>query len=139
MQTNKSSPEDVWSNVPPKAKELIREKNLRVVAADGAKISREEAPVADLEVRMQGIVLLGIFLRVTPFAGDANLSDDDVLERSEQALRKYFGKRGEAVVQANMRCVRRGYEEAFEIPPEIIAQDITSPVLVPGAEITLFS
>ena len=61
------------------------------------------------------------------------------MERSEQALRKYFGKRGEAVVQANMRCVRRGYEEAFEIPPEIIAQDITSPVLIPGAEITLFS
>lgn len=88
---------------------------------------------------MQGIVLLGIFLQVTPFAADANLDDADVMERSEQALRKYFGKRGEAVVQANMRCVRRGYEEAFEIPSEIIAQDITSPVLVPGAEITLFS
>ena len=139
VQTNKSTPEAVWSNVPPKAKDLIREKSLRVVSADGAKISREEAPVADLEVRMQGIVLLGIFLRVTPFAADANLNDEDVMERSEQALRKYFGKRGEAVIQANMRCVRRGYEEAFEIPPEIIAQDITSPVLVPGAEITLFA
>ncbi len=139
VQTNKSTPEQVWANVPPKAKDLIREKKLRVVAADGAKISREEAPVADLEVRMQGIVLLGIFLQVTPFARDANLSDEDVMERSEQALRKYFGKRGEAVVQANMRCVRRGYEESFEIPPEIIAQDINSPVFVPGAEITLFT
>ncbi len=139
VQTNKSTPEQVWANVPPKAKDLIREKKLRVVAADGAKISREEAPVADLEVRMQGIVLLGIFLQVTPFAQDANLSDEDVMERSEQALSKYFGKRGEAVVQANMRCVRRGYEESFEIPPEIIAQDINSPVFVPGAEITLFN
>jgi pyruvate-ferredoxin/flavodoxin oxidoreductase len=139
VQTNKSTPENVWANVPPKAKDLIREKNLRVMAADGAKISREEAPVADLEVRMQGIVLLGIFLRVTPFAHDAELKDEDVMERSEQALRKYFGKRGEKVVQANMRCVRRGYEEAFEIPPEIIAQDINSPVFVPGAEITLFT
>ena len=139
VQTNKDTPENVWSNVPPKAKDLIREKQLRVVAADGAKIAREEAPVADLEVRMQGIVLLGIFLRVTPFAGDANLEDEDVMERSEQALRKYFGSRGEKVVQANMRCVRRGYEEAFEIPAEVIAQDITAPVLVPGAEITLFS
>ena len=139
VQTNKSTPENVWANVPPKAKDLIREKNLRVMAADGAKISREEAPVADLEVRMQGIVLLGIFLRVTPFAHDAELKDEDVMERSEKALRKYFGKRGEKVVQANMRCVRRGYEEAFEIPPEIIAQDINSPVFVPGAEITLFT
>ena len=139
VQTNKDTPENVWANVPPKAKELIRDKQLRVVAADGAKIAREEAPVADLEVRMQGIVLLGIFLRVTPFAGEANLEDKDVMERSEQALQKYFGSRGEKVVQANMRCVRRGYEEAFEIPPEVIAQDITAPVLVPGAEITLFS
>ena len=38
-----------------------------------------------------------------------------------------------------MRCVRRGYEESFEIPPEIIAQDINSPVFTPGAEITLFA
>ena len=30
VQTNKSTPEDVWSNVPPKAKELIRDKKLRV-------------------------------------------------------------------------------------------------------------
>lgn len=139
VQTNKTTPEAVWANVPPKAKAVIREKNLRVVAADGAKISREEAPVADLEVRMQGIVLLGIFLKVTPFAKNANLDDADVMERSEKALHKYFGKRGEAVVQANMRCVRRGYEEAFEIPPEIIAQDIHSPMFVPGAEITLFA
>ena len=89
--------------------------------------------------RMQGIMLLGIFLQVTPFSKDANLNDEDVMERSEKALRKYFGKRGEAVVQANMRCVRRGYEEVFEIPPEIIAQDINSPAFTPGAEITLFA
>ena len=47
---------------------------------------------------MQGIVLLGIFLKVTPFARDANLTDEDVMERSEKALYKYFGKRGAAVV-----------------------------------------
>ncbi|RME61257.1 MAG: pyruvate ferredoxin oxidoreductase, partial [Caldilineae bacterium] len=97
VQTPKTTPEEVWANIPPKAKQIIREKNIRVVAADGAKIAREEAPVPDLEVRMQGIVLLGIFLRVTPFAKEAGLSDSEVMDRSEKALRKYFGKRGEAV------------------------------------------
>ncbi|NJN81129.1 MAG: pyruvate ferredoxin oxidoreductase [Caldilineaceae bacterium] len=139
VQTPKTTPEEVWANIPPKAKQVIREKKLRIVAADGAKIAREEAPVADLEVRMQGIVLLGIFLKVTPFAADAGIEDSEVLERSEKALRKYFGKRGEKVVQANLRCVQRGYDEAFEVPAEVIAQDLNSPIYNPGVKIELFA
>ncbi len=139
VQTPKSTPEDVWSIIPPKAKKTIREKQLRVVVADGAKIAKEEAPVADLEVRMQGIVLLGIFLKVTPFAKDAGIEDAEVLARSEKALRKYFGKRGEKVVQANVRCVQRGYDECFEIPPSVIAQDINAPIYNPSVKIELFA
>lgn len=139
VQTPKSTPEEVWSIIPPKAKKTIREKQLRVVVADGAKISREEAPVADLEVRMQGIVLLGIFLKVTPFAHDAGIEDSEVLARSEKALRKYFGKRGEKVVQANLRCVQRGYDECFEIPADVIAQEINAPIYNPSVKIELFA
>jgi len=139
VQTPKTTPQEVWANIPPYAKRVIREKNLRVVAADGAKIAREEAPVADLEVRMQGIVLLGIFLRVTPFAAEAGLDDSEVLARSEKALRKYFGKRGEKVVQANLRAVQRGYDECFEVPTDVIAQDINAPIYTPGVKIELFA
>jgi pyruvate-ferredoxin/flavodoxin oxidoreductase len=139
VQTSKTTPEAVWASVPPKAKLIIREKKVRVLAADAAKIAREEAPVADLEVRMQGIVLLGIFLKATPFSEEVGLTDEEVLTRSEKALRKYFGKRGEAVVQANMRAVERGYREVFEIPPAVIAQDITAPIFDPRAEVKLFA
>ena len=38
----------------------------------------------------------------------------------EKALRKYFGKRGEQVVQDNLNCVKRGYSEMQEIPREIM-------------------
>ena len=138
VQTNKSTPEDVWAYIPPKAKAVIREKKIRVFAADAAKIAREEAPVADLEVRMQGIVLLGIFLRVTPFDEEAGLSYAEVMARAEKALRKYFGKRGDAVVEANLRAVQRGYESCFELPTEIIEQEINAPIYTPGAEIQLF-
>ncbi|MFQ5612892.1 MAG: 2-oxoacid:acceptor oxidoreductase family protein [Anaerolineae bacterium] len=139
IQTSQTTPEEVWARVPPRAKERLRAKGARVLALDAARIAREEAPSADLEVRMQGIVLLGIFLHITPFAAGAGLSDDEVLARSEQALRKYFGKRGEAVVQANMRAVARGYREVFEVPPEVIAQDITAPIFGPRADIKLFA
>jgi pyruvate-ferredoxin/flavodoxin oxidoreductase len=138
VQTPKSTPEEVWANVPPKSKAQIRQKNVRVMALDAAKIAREEAPSPDLEVRMQGIVLLGIFLKATPFAKEAGLSDDAVMAGVEKAIRKYFGKRGEAVVQANLRAIRRGFSEVFELPADCLASDVTNPVLDPSVEIELF-
>lgn len=138
IQTPKSTAQEVWANVPPKMKQGIRDKNIRVMALNAAKIAREEAPVPDLEVRMQGVVLLGIFLKATPFAADAGLSDDEVMEGVEKAVRKYFGKRGEAVVQANLRAIQRGYNEVFVISDDVKDSDYTNPVYDPRAEIKLF-
>jgi pyruvate-ferredoxin/flavodoxin oxidoreductase len=78
------------------------------------------ASEADLQMRMQGIVLLGAFLRLTPYAKNAQMSDEQVYEGVEKALRKYFGKRGEQVVQDNLTCVKRGYKDMQEIPREVI-------------------
>ena len=36
----------------------------------------------------------------------------------EKSLRKYFGKRGERVVQDNLTAVRRGFQEVIEVPRE---------------------
>jgi pyruvate-ferredoxin/flavodoxin oxidoreductase len=139
VQTNKTTPEAVWAYIPPKAKEIIREKRIRVFAADAAKIAREEAPSPDLEVRMQGIVLLGIFLKVTPFAQQTGMTYAEVMERAAKALRKYFGKRGEGVVEANLRAVQRGYESCFEVSDEIVSQEINAAIYTPGMEIQLFA
>jgi pyruvate-ferredoxin/flavodoxin oxidoreductase len=83
-------------------------------------IAREVASVADLEMRMQGIVLLGAFLKLTPFATASGMSDEAVYAGVEKALRKYFGKRGEQVVQDNLTCVKRGYSEMQQVPQELI-------------------
>jgi len=69
---------------------------------------------------MQGIVLLGVFLRATPFLQERKLKQDELMAGVEKSLRKYFGKRGEQVVQDNLTAVRRGYTEVREIPREII-------------------
>ena len=84
------------------------------------KIAREVASEADLEMRMQGIVLLGAFLKLTPYAKDSGMADDEVYAGVEKALRKYFGKRGDRVVQDNLTCVKRGYSEMQEISQSII-------------------
>ena len=44
----------------------------------------------------------------------------ETMKDVEKALRKYFGKRGERVVQDNLACVKRGYSEMKEIPPPMM-------------------
>ena len=116
MQAPYTDPKDVWVRIPNKHKRSLREKGVRLYYCDTVHIAREVASLADLQMRMQGIVTLGAFLKLTPYAKDSGMSDDHVMAGVEKALRKYFGKRGERVVQDNLTCVRRGYSELKEVP-----------------------
>src|SRR5262249_43031881 len=94
MQSPYAEPTEVWKRVPPQNRQMIRDKKIRVYYCDMVKIAREVASEADLQMRMQGIVLLGAFLKLTPYARATNMSDEEVYAGVEKALRKYFGKRG---------------------------------------------
>ena len=120
MQSSFNSPKDVWERIPAHHKKFIREKNIRVYFADMVQIARDVASVADLQMRMQGIVLLGAFLKLTPYACASDMTEEKVFGGVEKALRKYFGKRGDQVVQDNLTCVKRGFKEMREIPQEMI-------------------
>jgi pyruvate/2-oxoacid:ferredoxin oxidoreductase beta subunit/Pyruvate/2-oxoacid:ferredoxin oxidoreductase gamma subunit/NAD-dependent dihydropyrimidine dehydrogenase PreA subunit len=109
--------DDLWSSLPERAQATIREKKLRVFALDALKIARESASRADLQIRMQGIVLMGAFLHLTPFRERAGLTDEQLFASLEKALTKYFGKRGGRVVADNLQAARRGYTEVREIVP----------------------
>ena len=71
MQSPHAEPLDVWKHIPVHVQKIIRERKIRVYYTDMVKIAREVATRADLQMRMQGIVLLGAFLRLTPYAGKA--------------------------------------------------------------------
>jgi pyruvate-ferredoxin/flavodoxin oxidoreductase len=123
MQSPYSDPVEVWKRIPDFNRRTIRENNIRVYYCDMVRIAREVASEPDLQMRMQGIVLLGAFLRLTPYAREAGMTDEQVYAGVEKALRKYFGKRGDQVVQENLTCVKRGYSEMKEIPRSIIAAE----------------
>ncbi len=120
VQSQKTDPAEVWSSVPAWARKVMREKNARLFALDTVAIAREVSSRADLLQRMQGIVLLGIFLRITPFQAESGISEEQLLKGVEKSLRKYFGKRGEQVVQDNLKAVQRGYEEVIEVPRAVM-------------------
>lgn len=115
IQSAEREPDAVWRGIPARARAAIRERRLRVFALDTARIARETTSQPDLVQRMQGVVLLGVFLRVAPFIGRRGLGEDELFAGVERSLRKFFGKRGEAVVRENLRAVRRGYHEVIEL------------------------
>jgi pyruvate-ferredoxin/flavodoxin oxidoreductase len=115
IQNQERDPALIWAGVPPRARKTIVERGLRVLALDTARIARETTGQPDLVQRMQGIVLLGVFLRVAPFVERRGLPSDQLFAAVERSLRKFFGKRGETVIHENMQAVRRGYAEVIEV------------------------
>ena len=120
IQSPETDPHRVWEHIPAYGRKLIKQKRLKVYYLDTVKIAREIATDPDLQQRMQGVCLVGIFIRVTPFAAKSGMGDEQVLESVEKYIRKYFGKRGEHVVQENLKCVREGLKSVMEIPWDII-------------------
>ncbi len=120
IQSDRLDPREVWTAIPAYGQKIIRNKRLRVYYLDTVKIARDVATDPDLIQRMQGVVLVGIFIKVTPFAERSGMSQIDILAGVEKYVRKYFGKRGEKVVEENLRCVKLGLTEVQEIPAEVI-------------------
>lgn len=121
LNTSKTTAADIWKDVPMWARKRIREKNARVMALDTFKIADEVATNPELRIRMMGVVLVGVFLKATPFAERRGMSFEQIMEGVEKAVRGYWGKRGEQVVQDNLTCIRKGFELVIEIPREVIA------------------
>jgi len=122
IQHSSRDARQIWSSIPASARKFIRTNRIRVLALDAVGLAQEVASQRELAQRMQGIVLLGVFLRVAPFVQERGLSDREVDVAVEKSLRKFFGKRGEKIVQENLTAVRRGRKEVMEIPIELMAE-----------------
>ncbi|MEM0951977.1 MAG: 2-oxoacid:acceptor oxidoreductase family protein [Cyanobacteria bacterium P01_H01_bin.74] len=121
QHTPNEDPQELWDSIPVWAKYFIKENNIRFYGVDTIRIAHECCKSDDsLVQRFQGIVLLGVFLRLTPFQKEAGLNQEDLFKRVRIPIEKYFGKRGEAVVQDNLAAAQKGYEQVFEVPRSMI-------------------
>jgi pyruvate-ferredoxin/flavodoxin oxidoreductase len=109
------SPDAVWATLPSTAKRAIIDRKLKLWVLDAARIAREQASRGELQIRMQGIALLGAFLRLTPFREEHGLTEDQLFGSLEHVLGKYFGKQGAKVIAENLAVARRGYREVAEV------------------------
>lgn len=83
---------------------------------------------------MQGVALVGVFLRLAPFAARAGLDREALLAAVRPGLTRFFGKRGSAVVDANLAVIGEAYDRVIDVTAAL--GSIHRPI-VPGTRPTL--
>ncbi len=121
LQTTLTEPEAIWASVPAEARAEMLARHIRLTALDTATLARTHAPRPDLEVRMQGVAQVGVFLRVSPFAERAGLGREQLMEAVAKLLPRFFGKRGGSVVEANLAVIREAYDGLIDVTTAIQA------------------
>ncbi|MGF1509830.1 MAG: 2-oxoacid:acceptor oxidoreductase family protein [Myxococcota bacterium] len=123
IQSDATDAAGVWSSIPAKYQQQIIDKKIRLYAIDAFKIAREEATDSDLQLRMQGIAFQGSFFKMSPVMREKNLSEEQLLKAMRDQIQSKFGSKGARVVEDNMRVIKRGFDNVFEVP----AQSVTQP------------
>jgi len=116
IQSNLPTPEAVWATFPMHIQKYIVDNQIRVFYLDAFKIAREESSNPDLQLRMQGNAFQGAFFHASDVKERAGLTEEALFKAIENQLESKFGKKGKRIVEDNLRVVKRGYEEIFEIP-----------------------
>lgn len=119
IQTPLTEPEAIWGAIPAHARAEIVARGLRVTALDTAGLAAAHAPTADLRIRMQGVALVGVFLRVSPFAERAGLDRAQLLAAVRDRLGRFFGKRGHRVIDANLEVITTAYDSLIDVTAAI--------------------
>jgi pyruvate-ferredoxin/flavodoxin oxidoreductase len=127
IQTPLADPATVWAALPVAARTEILARGIAVWALDTASLARRHAPRPDLEVRMQGVALVGVFLRVTPFAREAGLDRDALMAEVEARLGRFFGKRGAETLRSNLAVIAAAYDTVLDVTGALVASQVPTP------------
>jgi pyruvate-ferredoxin/flavodoxin oxidoreductase len=131
LQTPYKDPQEIWMSVPATVRAEMLARRIRLTALDTASLAKKYAPRPDLEVRMQGVAQVGVFLRCSPFAGRAGLDRAALMEAVRKVLPRFFGKRGTSVVEANMAVIERSYDELIDVTGALGLLEPIVPTKVP--------
>ncbi len=115
IQSELETADRVWESIPRHAQQLILKNEIKLFYVDAFKIAREEASDADLQFRMQGNAFQGAFFAASTVMKTADLTEESLFKAIENQLHAKFGSKGARVVEDNLRVVRRGFQEVWEI------------------------
>ncbi|MFN3684971.1 MAG: pyruvate:ferredoxin (flavodoxin) oxidoreductase, partial [Fimbriimonadaceae bacterium] len=97
---------EVWDELPADIQEQILRKKLRFYTVDAYEVARKTGMGSRINTIMQ----------VAFFALSGVLPREEAIEKIRDAIRKTYGKRGEAVVQQNFAAVDMALDHIHEVP-----------------------
>jgi pyruvate-ferredoxin/flavodoxin oxidoreductase len=105
---------EVWDNLPKTAQDEILRKNIDFYVIDGYKVARE----AGMGTRINTI------MQTCFFAISGVLPREEAIQQIKKAIKKTYGKRGEAVVQKNFAAVDAAlaHLQKVEIPGAVSSE-----------------
>jgi pyruvate-ferredoxin/flavodoxin oxidoreductase len=108
------TPLEVWKELPAHARKTIREKRIHLYIVDAFGVAKKHAPVPELEIRMMGIAFIGAICGHVDRIATGG-TEESILQKVEQQVKKKFGAKGQEVVDSNMSVVREGREATYRL------------------------
>jgi len=114
-------PDEVWNELSTEVQTAIVEKKLKFYVIDGYSVARD----AGMGTRINTI------MQTCFFAISGVLPRDEAIEQIKKAIKKTYGKRGEAVVKANFAAVDQTLANLHEVAvPATVSASRTMPPIV---------
>ena len=117
IQSPLADPEAIWASIPAPARaELRRPPHPGHRARHGRPRPPARAPPRTSSIRMQGVALVGVFLRVSPFAERAGLDRDALLmPPSGTGSAGSSASAAARVVDANLAVIAAAYDGLIDV------------------------
>ncbi len=99
------SSDDVWRKLPGAVRQHIVDKQLKFYVIDAVKVARESGMGGRINTVMQ----------VCFFAISGVLPKDEAINAIKESIKKTYGKKGDEIVQMNLRAVDHTLEHLFQV------------------------
>jgi pyruvate-ferredoxin/flavodoxin oxidoreductase len=106
LLNSRFSPEETWMRLPQTLKDQIVEKDLKVYTINANQVARDAGMAGRINTVMQ----------VCFFAVAGVLPREEAIAQIKKSIRKTYGKKGEEIVQMNMKAVDETLTHLYEIP-----------------------
>jgi pyruvate-ferredoxin/flavodoxin oxidoreductase len=116
-------PDEIWENLPRETQQSIIDKNLKFYVIDAYEVANRTGMGKRINTIMQTCF----------FAISGVLPREQAIEEIKKAIKKTYGKRGEAVVQKNYAAVDQTLENLYQVEvPDQVTSELTRRPPVPG-------